>query len=288
MTTDVAETEVLPEAQVETPLTELDKLAAEEMAAEEPQVEAEAPEAQAVAEPEAEPEPEAPAPPQPRSMAEIQAAVDAGEPITSVEREAYRAEVNRQRAAAQAREHQRQRDAALKEKRESFAKKVNDTLIEEIQNANAQNRMLNVELLDMKLNRVRDDFLADIEPITLEPQKAAIRTKITQSIQEAGGNPQLILDWLEAQGGDLQQEIDVYAQVQAQIAARNSDAGQKLATLETENARLKAEVERLTSGNGKGTVSSQGKGAVTDNRSTDDILLDPDTPIDVINKILGS
>lgn len=287
MTTDVAETEILPEVQDTSPSTELDNLIAEELdAVTETEIETEIPETPA------EPEPAPPA--APRSPQELQAAVNAGEILTTEEktrlREHDRAEQNRQYAVQQARAQQKQRDTALKEKLEGFAPKINERVTAEIKAAIENNRNIIPELLDVRIKEATNELLTDIEPLVTMPHEAAIKAELWREVSEIGGNAAALLQFMDDNHSDFNSKYKFYGEVMKQIGQKTSVDGAELTSLRSENSALKAEVERLASTKGKGTITAQGKGSTSASLSQSEIearLLDPSTPTEEISKLLA-
>ena len=244
MTTDVSEeVGTLPETQ-DTPLpTAGDTLETQ------PTGEAESPVAQADSEPSA----QAPAP---RTPFEIQAAVDAGEVLTTAEktslREYERAENNRAYAVQQARQQQEQRNQYLRELQTQFPAKLSAKINELIDNGEAHPRLMEVEVREMA-----QQLLSEAEPLTLLPYTAAIELDVYNTVSEAGGNGMGTVQWMRDNAKDFPSMWRAYGAVMKQLGARAGTDGAKLTNLEAENVNLKAQVEELSKV--KGTVTTQGK-----------------------------
>ena len=242
--------------------------------------------------PAAEPEvSETQAPPAPRSGTELQQALDAGEPLTNAEkaalREHQRAEDNRARAVQFAREQQRQNAERIKNLREQFPDRLTSKAQAEIEAAINEGRAISPTLLKSYLKDEADTLFNNIEPVVLASREANIKGMIYRATAEAGGNAQGILQYMDDNGYSFDQMVELHGQLMQEIGKKTAPDAQEAAKLRTENATLKAEVERLTAERGNGSPSAAGRERQGDSRSEDEILLDPMTPIDTINSILA-
>lgn len=277
MTTDVADTEILPEEQAAPALNDEVALDTEDLA--------EAPESDSQEAVEEEAPPPVVVPPTPRTPQEIQAAIDAGEVPTTEEKARLRshiqAEQNKALAQHQARQQAQKRQHDLTNLHQEFPKKLADKVTKLAEEGQFIPRLVEVEIKE-----AAQELLRESEDLVLMPYVADLRVKAYQLVaQHAPQNAQAAWDWMEGKG--LVELQAAYAKWNEEAGARVSVDGTKLSTLEQENATLKAEVERLTSARGKGTVTTQGKESVKDTRSEDEILLDPRTDMKTIDKILA-
>lgn len=280
MTTDVSETEVTPEAQASAPLAELENL--------ETQTQSEAETPAVPAEPVV-PEPVIEAP-QPRSYADVQAAIDRGDLTTTAEQQAYRAENNRQRAQAFAANESRRRHQEIQAKREAAPDNLMQVFLDEVAEAEANNRGIVPKALKAELKTKFDGLMQDMEPMALAPYQDSLKADLWQMVSEAGGNPQGLLAYMESniKADDFATQLKFYGDVRESLGQKRANETTDVGKLHAENARLKAEIETLTGSRGKGTVTTKGKEPAADSRSEDEQLLDPATPIDVVKKILAT
>ena len=242
------------------------------------------------------PEPEAietQAPPEqpkvPRSGIELQQAYDAGEALSSEEkgtlREHQRAEDNRARAAQFARQQQQQNAERVQKLRSEFPDRLTNKAIAEIQAAVDEGRNISPTLLKSYLKEEADSLLAEIEPAVLMPRDAGLKAQIARLVQEMGGDPRLSLQYMADNGFSFDDVVQAYGEAREERGKRQAPGAQDAAKLRTENAALKAEVERLTGERGKSAPGAGGREATTANR---EVTLDyvQNASLDELQRIL--
>lgn len=225
----------------------------------------------------------------PRSGIELQQAYDAGEPLSNEERtnlrEHQRAEDNRARAAQFARQQQQENAARVQKLRSEFPDRLTNKAIAEIQAAVDEGRNISPTLLKSYLKEEADSLLAEIEPAVLMPRDAGLKAQIAGLVQELGGDPRLSLQYMADNGFSFDDVVQAYGEAREERGKRQAPGAQDAAKLRTENAALKAEVERLTGGRGKGAPGAGGREATTANR---EVTLDyvQNASLDEIQRIL--
>lgn len=259
MTTDVsAEVSTLPEAVVETPLPDAENL--ETQASEG----AEQPAEQAN-------ETELPVtPPAPRNPYELQAAVDAGEALTTAEktalREYERAEANRQRdyqQMVQARAQRAQQLQVLKTQTPAaVARKVNEL----VENGEGHERLIAVEV-----NEILSGFMGESAAILYADLDNAIDGEVYTRVLQERGDAQIALNALQYvrdNAKDTGQRIQAYGEVRENLGRMKAVGGPELETLRSANTKLEAtnktlaaRVEELSKVTGSPTTQGKASGA---------------------------
>ena len=205
--------------------------------------------------------------PAPRAGPELQQAYDSGEPLTSEERANLRSfqqsQADHARAMQQAREQQRQNAERVQKLRTEFPDRLTGKALAEIKSAVEEGRDISPTLLKSYLKEEADSLLAEIEPAVLLPREANIKGMIYRATQGAGGNAAGVLQFMEDNGYTYDQMVELHGELMQEIGKKQAPGVEEAGKLRDENARLRAEVERLTGERGKGSPGATGAEATS-------------------------
>lgn len=212
--------------------------------------EEEAPESQDGAEPEASTE---------FDPADLQTRLDAGELLTTPQKDALKAhnqaQADQARAQAQARQanaETRQRTVALNEQ---FEQRLHDAVTREVEAAETEERAISPTLLRASVKAEKDAYLGAVSPLVLHSWDAYVKTGI-YDVHPDKAEAQKALDALDSQPFDFTKTLLSWGAASYLAGQQASPDAKKVKTLETQNAKLKADLEKATGARGKGNSPS--------------------------------
>lgn len=119
----------------------------------------------------------------------LQAKVDAGEPLTTEEKQRLRgyeqADADRASARRQAREQARQREENLKKAREGLPEKILGNFTAEIDAARAEERKLSSTLLKNTLTNTINEAFTELKPLVMYEEDASVRGAVYEILGES-------------------------------------------------------------------------------------------------------